>query len=127
MRVKVRHSIDRLAAKQARIPVELALKAPRIVKQNADYGRDLAKALARAKAGSHGTNYYKRITSEMSGDLGLFGNTWSAEYGPTGSPKTEFVGVGFRSGTNDDLPRSADAAGPELARDVRKMITALFA
>lgn len=126
MRVKVRHHIDRLAAKQERIPAELARKAPGVVKENADYGRDLAKALARAKAGPHGKHYYKRITSEMGSDLGLFGNTWSAEYGPTGVPKSDFIGVGFRHGTNDDLPRSADAAGPELARDVRKMIGELF-
>lgn len=126
MRVKVRHRIDRLAAKQSRIPSELAAKAPGVVKDNADYGRDLAKALARAKAGPHGANYYKRISSEVSGDLGLFGNTWSAEYGPTGIPKSDFVGVGFRNGNNDDLPRSADAAGPALARDVRKMIGELF-
>lgn len=120
MRVKVRHRIGRLADDYAEIPVKATLGMRGIVSDNIDYGRDLAKALARANAGPHGKHYYKRISSEMTGLL-------EGEFGPSGTPKTEFVGVGFRSGRNTDLPRSADKVLISASADVRKLITRLFA
>ena len=119
MRVRVRHRIDRLADDYAAIPAKAIVGMNKIVRDNVDYGRDLAKALAREKAGPHGQAYYKRITSEMTGAL-------EGEYGPEGSPKTEFVGVGFRSGINTDLPQSADRVGPAAAADLRRLITRLY-
>ena len=119
MRIKVRHTVDRLADKYEKIPAQAIVGMHKIVADNVDYGRDLAKALAREKAGPHGQAYHKRITSEMTGLL-------EGEYGPTGSPKTEFVGVGFRSGINTDLPQSADRVGPAAAADLRKLITRLY-
>lgn len=119
MRVKVRHRIDKLAAKQETAAVEAKLGLAKIVMENVDFGRDLAKALAREKAGPHGKNYHKRITSERTGLL-------EGEYGPEGIPKTDFVGVGFRHGRNTDLPKSADKMTPAAAADVRKLITRLF-
>ena len=68
-RVRVRHRIDRLAEQYADIPVKAAEQMPRIVMDNAKFGRDLAKALARAKAGPHGKAYYKRINAERTGML----------------------------------------------------------
>lgn len=118
MRVRVVHSIDRLAQQQAQRPVRLAAEAPRIVKDNADFGRDLARALARERAGRHGSAYWKRINSEMTGSL-------EAEFGPDGTPKSEFVGVGFRHGRNTDLPKAADKAAAALAADVRKLLSRL--
>lgn len=120
MRVRVRHQIDRLAGDYAEIPVKAAVQMRKIVSDNIDYGRDLAKALARAEAGPHGKHYYKRINSEMTGPL-------EGEFGPDGTPKTEFVGVGFRSGTNKDLEAAAKALPSSTARDVRKMLARLFA
>lgn len=119
LRVRVRHTIDRLADKYEKIPAQALVGMNKIVRENVDYGRDLAKALAREKAGPHGQSYYKRITSEMTGPL-------EGEYGPTGSPKSEFVGVGFRSGINTDLPQSADRVGPAAAADLRRLITRLY-
>lgn len=119
MRVRVRHQIDRLADDYAEIPVKAVVQMRNIVSENIDYGRDLAKALARAGAGPHGKHYYKRISSEMTGLL-------EGEFGPDGTPKTEFVGVGFRSGTNKDLPAAADALPASVSRDVRMMLTRLF-
>lgn len=119
MKVRVRHSIDRLADKYEAIPAEFDAKAPRIVWDNVALGRDLTKALARQKAGPHGENYFKRIKGEMTGQL-------EGEYGPTGEPKTDFVGVGFRHGVNTDLPQSADKAGPSLAADVQRLVGELF-
>lgn len=120
MRVRVRHSIDKLADDYAAIPSKATAGMVRIVRDNVDYGRDLAKALAREQAGPHGKNYYKRISSEMTGLM-------EGEYGPTGEPKNDFIGVGFRSGINTDLPQSADKVAQSTSADVRKLITRLFA
>lgn len=120
MKVRVRHRIDRLADDYAEIPVKATTGLARIVRDNVDYGRDLAQALARESAGPHGKNYWKRISSEMTG-------TFEGEWGPTGDPKTDFIGVGFRSGINTDLPQSADRVVPAAAADVRKLVARLFA
>lgn len=119
MRVRVQHGIDDLASDLAAIPVKFAKKAPGVVARNAREGNKIAQRLARSKAGPHGKNYYKRLTSEMTGPL-------TAEYGPEGDPKTEFVGVGFRSGENLDLPNSADLIGPKFAADVLDTADGLF-
>lgn len=119
MKIRVRHTIDRLADKYEKIPAQAAAGMAKIVRENVDYGRDLAKALAREQAGPHGQNYYKRISSEMTGPL-------EGEWGPTGEPKTDFIGVGFRSGINTDLPQSADRVGPAAAADLRRLITRLY-
>lgn len=119
VRIKVRHRIDRLAEDYATIPAKATVGLARIARDNVDYGRDLARALAREGAGPHGQNYWKRISSEMTG---LF----EGEYGPTGEPKTDFIGVGFRSGINTDLPQSADKVIQSASADVRKLITRLY-
>lgn len=115
MRVRVHHTIDRLAADQAAAPVTFAAKAPAAVKGAADFGRDLARALAREKSGPHGKAYWKRINSERTGTL-------TAEFGPDGTPKTEFVGAGFRHGRNTDLPVAADKAAADLAERVCRIV-----
>lgn len=120
MKIRVRHQIDRLADDYAELPAKATVGLARITRNNVDYGRDLARALARESAGPHGKNYWKRISSEMTG-------AFEGEYGPTGEPKTDFIGAGFRSGINTDLPQSADKMGPAAAADVRKLITRLFA
>ncbi|WP_436702404.1 hypothetical protein [Nocardioides sp. BYT-33-1] len=116
MRVRVHHRIDRLARRQENAAVEFAPKARRAVKQSTQFGRDLARALAREGAGEHGEHYWKRINAELTGTL-------EGEFGPDGTPKTEFVGVGFRHGRNTDLPKVADKVGPDLAARVRKILS----
>lgn len=91
----------------------------KVVRNNVREGTAQAKVFARGLAGIHGKNYYKRISGEMTGPL-------SGEFGPTGSPKTEFVGVGFRHGTNLDLPRTADIIGPQMAGDVDDAVDKWF-
>lgn len=120
VKIRVRHRIDRLADDYAEIPAKATVGLARIARDNVDYGRDLARALARESAGPHGQNYWKRISSEMAG-------TFEGEYGPTGDPKTDFVGVGFRSGINTDLPQSADKVAQSTSADVQRLITRLFA
>lgn len=117
--VRVTHGIDDLASDMAAIPVAFARKAPGVVLRNAREGNKIAQRLAKSKAGPHGKNYYKRLSAERTGPL-------SAEYGPTGDPKTEFVGVGFRSGENLDLPNSADLIAPKFANDVLDTADGLF-
>jgi hypothetical protein len=114
--VKVRHRLDRLEADQNRAATEFLPKAHRAVKQSTDFGRDLARALAREKAGPHGKAFHKRINSEMTGPL-------EGEFGPDGTPKTEFVGVGYRHGRNTDLEKAADRVGPDLAARVRRILS----
>lgn len=119
MKIRVRHTIDRLADDYAKIPAQAIVGMNKIVRDNVDYGRDLAKALAREGAGPHGKAYHKRISSEMTGLL-------EGEYGPTGTPKSDFIGVGFRSGINTDLPQSADKVLISTSADVRRLITRLY-
>lgn len=119
MQIRVRHHIDRLADDYEQVAINAPIGMRKIVADNIDYGRDLAKALARANAGPHGAAYYKRIHSEMTGVL-------TGEFGPDGSPKTEFVGVGFRSGMNTDLDRAGDQTLIAASADVRKLLTRLF-
>ncbi|MCR1785305.1 hypothetical protein KVF89_22385 [Nocardioides carbamazepini] len=115
MRVKVRHHIDRLAQRQESAAVDFTPKASRAVRQSTQFGRDLARALAREKAGPHGEHYWKRVNAEMTGIL-------EGEFGPDGTPKSNFVGVGFRHGRNTDLPKAADKVGPDLTARVRKIL-----
>ncbi len=116
--VRVIHGIDDLANDIAAIAKRVKPDMRGVVRDGLRVGTMLAKEYAREFAGPHGERYYKRISSEMHGGLGLFGNTISGEYGPTGIPKTDFVGVGFRSGTNTDLARTTDIVGPAFLRSV---------
>lgn len=122
MSIRVRHSIDRLAADMADIPVEAKVGLVKIARENANYGRDLAKADARPKAGAHGKHYPKSITSEMISPL-----VW--EYGPDSAMPQG--GMSFEFGSRNQrghlsLAISADKLGPATSADIRKLVTRLF-
>jgi hypothetical protein len=93
------------------------------VKDGARAGNLLAKDFARESAGAHGKHYHKAFTSEYRG-RGLFGSTYSAEYGPdAGRPQG---GMSFEFGSRNqkphlDLARSADIIGPSFAQEVRQL------
>lgn len=116
--VHVVHSIGDLSADMVRIATRVRPDMRGVVRDGVKVGTMLAKEYAKEFAGPHGERYHKRISSSMDRGLGLFGNTISGEYGPTGIPKTDFVGVGFRSGTNTDLARTTDIVGPAFIRSV---------
>lgn len=123
MRVRVRHRIDRLADDYANLPPRAAEGMARLVRENADLGRDLARALARESAGAHGKHYHKAITSEGTG-------MFEAEFGPDEAKPQG--GMSFERGSrnqppHNDLAQAADAVLPAMAADVRKLITRLFA
>lgn len=129
MKIRVRHTIDRLADDYAEIPRQAGAGMARIVRDNAAYGRDLARVLARESAGAHGRHYPRSITSEGTSGLGLFGNTHSAEFGP--DPARPQGGMSFERGSrnqppHNDLAQAADKVLPAMAADVRKLLTRLY-
>lgn len=126
MRLKVTHTLDDLETDLKGIAAKSRTQLRGDVRDGIKVGKDLSRGFAKAKAGPHGKNFYKRINAEMNRGLGLFGNTISGEFGPDGSPKSEFVGAGFRSGTNNDLARAADIVGPALLRSVDDTIRDMF-
>lgn len=124
--IRVTHGIGDLAADLSKIRAEARPAMRGVVRDGLKVGTALARGYAKEQAGPHGKNLYKRINSNMSRDLGLFGNTISGEYGFDGTPKSEFVGGGFRHGINTDLPRSADIVGPSFLRSVDDEVGDLF-
>jgi hypothetical protein len=113
MRIRVTHSIGDLAADMAEIPVIATRDMADTVRKNVQAGERYAKGIARQSAGPHGKNYYKRISSEMTGVM-------QGEFGPHdgGTP----VGAGFRHGPpNTDMAKAADLIGPRFARDVENL------
>lgn len=119
MRVTVTHTIGDLASDLQRVANTGTADCAAVVRKHVKAGERQAVRLARARAGGHGYNYYKRISSEMTGAT-------TGEFGPAGVPKSEFVGVGFRNGTNRDLPDAADKIRPEFYRDVDRMLDGWF-
>jgi hypothetical protein len=119
----VRHRIDRLAADMAEIPGEAITGMARIVEDNAKYGRDLARADAKVKAGKAGVHYPKSITAEPITPL-----SW--EYGPDPAKKQGGMDFEYGSGRQTtphlSLAISADKIAPSTAADIRKLITRLF-
>lgn len=123
--IRVIHSIGDLASDLVKIASETKPAMRGVVRDGIRLGEQMSKANAKASSGPHGKRYWKRISSEMNG-AGLFGNTISGEFGPSGSPKTEFIGAGFRHGHNTDLARAADVLAPSFARSVGDEIEDIF-
>lgn len=89
-------------------------------------GAEVAKGLARTQnpPGSHARKYPGTISSTMHGGKGLFGNTYSGEYGPY--PRGQgFLGLILENGTRNgnrpqmNMARSVDIVGPAFASEVR--------
>jgi hypothetical protein len=117
--VVTRNTLPDLANDMTGIATTAKPKLAVVVRRNAIEGNALARKISDSKAGIHGLTFSERIKPEMITPL-----SW--EYGPTGSPKSEFVGVGFRHGVNTDLPQSADVIGPKFARDVGETAQGFF-
>lgn len=117
--IRVTHTIDGLERDMRRIATTAKPRMARVVKQAVKVGGLTARDIAQRRSGPHGKNYYKRITSEMTGPL-------SGEYGPTGVVDNNAVGAGWRHGVNTDLEKSQDIIGPKLARDAANAIGSLF-
>jgi len=113
------HDIGDLVSDLETIAGQVRPRAAALVARKVNHGREVARGIAREASGPHGTNYYKRITSEMTGDL-------QGEIGPTGEVEGRAVGAGWRHGENTDMARTADIIGPSLAADAGDMAADLF-
>lgn len=118
-RVSVTHGIGDLASDLASIPPRAISQGSKIVKRDTREGRNHARRIARKASGPHGSAYFRRISDEMVGPL-------EGEYGPTAVKGEDYVGAGWRSGENTDLPKSADIIGPKFADDIGDMVDGLF-
>jgi hypothetical protein len=121
MRIQV-HGIEGIAdlADDLRfIPRVMRHRAGAVVARNIEYGNRVAQREARAAAGPHGKDYFKRLSAEMTGSL-------SGEYGPEGPPKSDYVGVDGTAGATRDLDASAAKTAPRFARDIGRMVDGLF-
>lgn len=116
--IKVTNHLDALARDTRTVATTTRTRMGGVVARNVEQGRELARHLAQEASGPHGTKYYKRISSEMTGPL-------TGEWGPHagGTP----VGAGYRhNGPNEDMPRSADIQGPAFADDVDSEVAEIF-
>lgn len=116
MGVRVISTLDDLASAYSDVPDRLRSGARRVARNAAEDQRTEWRRISRSRAGPHGERFYKRITSEATGPA-------EYEVGPEGIPKSEFVGVGYRSGGNDDGLMAADLMTPRFHRRVEAMIT----
>jgi hypothetical protein len=119
MGVRVVHSIGDLASDLRKIPAQTVKQGNQIIRRNVVAGSRETRRLARRKAGKHGRNYFKRISSEMTGIL-------EGEYGPSAVQGKDYLGAGWRHGENTDLPQSLDLIRPKLHKDVEDMLDGLF-
>jgi hypothetical protein len=118
-RINVEHNIGALAADCRTIAVTTQPRAAKIVKANVKEAEKVMRGFARASAGPHGKNYFKRVTSTMTTPL-------SGEVGPTGDV-SKSVGGGWRNGPpNTDMPKTADIMGPKFASAIAAMADDLF-
>lgn len=117
--VRVTHSIDDLASDLAAIPARMVAEGSKVVAKNVRAGTRLSQKIAKAEAGPHGKDYYKRIDGEMTGLL-------EGEFGPWGPPKSRFVGVSGSAGAMRDLDKTADILGPRFADEAGAMLDGLF-
>ena len=128
MRVSVTHNLDDLQRDLERIGPEFYKQGSAVVRRSASEGGKIARMFARENSGPHGKDYWKRITWDRSARAvsAFGGGSITAEYGPEGFPKTEFVGAGWRHGTNTDLEKSMDLIGPIMAGYTRDILDDLF-
>lgn len=115
MSVRVRHTIGDLERDCVKVIATARPRMTKVVKKNAEQGAKIMQGIARGAAGPHGSNYYKRISGELTGPL-------TGEFGPSGDVDGNAVGAGWRHGPpNTDMPKAADLQGPRFASDAGKI------
>lgn len=124
MSIRVTHDIDDLANDLRSIARQAPGDMKAVVREGIKAGNAIAKDGARRTAGAHGKHYHRAFTSQMNAGGGLFGSTYSGEYGPEmGRPQG---GMSFEFGSRNqkphlDLAKSADVIGPAFAQEVRAL------
>lgn len=120
--ISVVHSIDQLAADLAEIPVRAARELPNTVRDVAEDGNRIAKALAKESAGEHGKHYHKAFGVEKTGPLAY-------EYGPDAAMRQggmSFEGGSINQPPHNDLAQSADQIAEVLPARVNETVAGWF-
>lgn len=100
-----------------------------VVREAVKVGNTVARDNAKRSSGAHGKLYPRAFSAQMNRGGGLFGNTYSGEYGPdTAKPQG---GMSFEYGSRNqkphlDLARSADLIGNALPGEVNAVLDRLF-
>lgn len=107
----------------------IARKAPRdmigTVRDGVRAGAVLTRANAERTSGAHGVHFPKSITAEMHAGRGLFGNSYSGEWGA--EKNRPQGGMSFDEGSrNQSSPhlahaKAADVVGPAFGQEVHRM------
>lgn len=120
MQIRVIHDIGDLANDLAGIARRVPKDLNKTVREGIKVGNQVARTNAKRAAGPHGSNYYKRISAEMTGPL-------TGEFGPHGDVAGNAVGAGWRhGGPNTDLARAGDVIGPALGKKVAALADEWF-
>lgn len=118
--VRESDSIGSLASYLAGAASRVVPEESKVVRKNVREGTKLTRGFARAAAGPHGLNYYKRISGELTGPL-------QGEFGPEGDVVGNAVGAGWRNGPpNTDLEKTQDVIGPQFADDALAALDRVF-
>lgn len=118
--IRVIHGIGDLARDLSAIPPKNVAGLVRIVDANQRAAEKYMQGLAKARSGSHGRDYWKRIGSDKLSPM-------SAEIGPHGDVRGNAIGAGWRNGPiNTDTERTADVIGPRFHRYVSNHAAGLF-
>lgn len=125
MSIRVTHSIDDLADDMRGIAVRSPGDMKDVVRQGIKAGNMVAKDLARESSRKHAKLYPGTFTANMYRGGGLFGNTYSGEYGPEPRGQGNLAGILENGSRNNpphlNLARSADLIGPSFAQEVRAL------
>lgn len=120
MSVRVTHTVDKLDREMRRVPGKVARRSAKVTKTSVEQGEAMLVRIAKKKAGPHGSNYYKRISSEML-------SSYVGEFGPEGDVDNNAVGASWRNGPpNTDLAQTADVIGPRFAKNAGKILDNLL-
>jgi hypothetical protein len=127
MRISVDSTLGDLESDLRKVAVNAPRAFRKVVADNTRAGNNLAKALARQSAGSHGKYYYRSFTTTLS-NFPSFG-LYVGEYGP--DSELPQGGMSFEHGSRNqpphlDLNKSADLTGPTFADQAAEALYGLF-
>lgn len=101
-----------------------------VVREAVKAGNATAKDFARATSRRHAKQYPGTFTSQINRDAGLFGNTYTGEYGPEPRGQGLLANIlenGSRNNpAHNNLRRSADLIAYQLPSHVHAVIDELF-
>ena len=110
MRITVRrtgNAVSGLAHDLEQVPAKIASEGNAIVHQDGERLNRLARNISRMKAGAHGQNFHKRISSQMIGNLAV-------EVGPSALQGERYIGVDSPSGPGRYLDEALVKIRPEF-------------